>query len=89
MVHAEQVLLIADGAPWIWQRIPVLLKRLGLPKERLIEVIDFYHANGHLKKFAEAALVKPKRVQEWFSSARSSLKRGNLPRLLKQMQQMM
>ncbi|MDJ0708705.1 MAG: ISLre2 family transposase [Leptolyngbyaceae cyanobacterium MO_188.B28] len=89
VAHAEQVLLIADGASWIWQRIPVLLERLGLPQERLIEVIDFYHASGHLKAFAEAALMKPKLVQEWFSSARSSLKRGKLPRLLKQMQQMM
>ena len=81
--------MIADGASWIWQRIPTLLKRLGLPQERLIEVIDFYHASGHLKAFAEAALVKPKLVQKWFGSARSSLKRGKLPRLLKQMQQMM
>ena len=46
VVHAEQVLLIADGVPWIWQRIPLLLERLGLPKERLIEVIDYYHASG-------------------------------------------
>jgi hypothetical protein len=25
VVHADQILLVADGAPWIWQRIPDLL----------------------------------------------------------------
>ena len=27
--EAQQILLIADGADWIWQHIPPLLNRLG------------------------------------------------------------
>lgn len=29
--QAKQVLLLADGAEWIWLRIPTLLRRLGCP----------------------------------------------------------
>jgi hypothetical protein len=89
VVHAQQVLLLADGAPWIWQRIPALLERLGLPKDRLIELIDFYHASQHLKDFAEAAFSKAQVARKWFEAARSSLKRGKLAQLLTQMQQIL
>jgi hypothetical protein len=53
VIHANQVLLVADGAIWIWQRIPALLKRLGLKPEQIIEVIDFYHAAEKLCEFSQ------------------------------------
>lgn len=50
--QAKQVLLLADGAEWIWLRIPPLLKRLGCPPKSICELLDFYHAAEHLQQFA-------------------------------------
>ena len=88
VVHASQVLLVADGAPWIWQRIPALLKRLGLSAEQIIELIDFYHAAEHLRKFSELVFSNQKQAKAWFETARSTLKHKSLSGLLKQMQRL-
>ena len=42
--QAESVQLVADGGPWIWQRVPKLFKELGVEKERLTYTLDYYHA---------------------------------------------
>lgn len=49
--QAKQVLLIADGAEWIWLHIPPLLKKLQCPNETYY-LLDFYHAASHLQSFA-------------------------------------
>jgi hypothetical protein len=86
-VHlAEQVLLLADGASWIWDRIPALLQRLGCPQEKIITLFDFYHATQHLHAFAQAAFSDPKAVKAWFKKARSALKRGQVDTLIKKME---
>ncbi len=76
--QAKQVLLVADGAEWIWQRIPPLLQRLGCSPESTHQLLDFYHATEHLQMFAEAAFSQPKERQAWFKQARSDLKRGGI-----------
>jgi len=35
IAQADQVLFIADGAPWIWKRVPLLVQALGLAAEGL------------------------------------------------------
>ena len=49
---ADQVLFVADGARWIWNRISVLVHGLGLKPEQVHELIDFYHAVEHPGKVA-------------------------------------
>jgi hypothetical protein len=88
VVHASVVLLVADGAPWIWQRIPELLKRLGLAGEQIIELIDFYHAAEQLQKFAELVFSKKKQAKEWFEKARSTLKQKSYRALATEMQKL-
>jgi len=86
IVHASQVLLVADGAPWIWQRIPVLLKRLGLCAEQIIELIDFYHAAEHLRQFSELVFSHKQRAKEWFEKARSTMRHRSFGGLVQEMQ---
>jgi hypothetical protein len=88
VVHANQVLLVADGAPWIWQRIPALLKRLGLESEQIIEVIDFYHATEKLCEFSELAFSNKKQAKEWFEKARSNMKNKSSCEVIKEMQKL-
>jgi len=45
--HAEEVILLGDGAPWIWLR-------LGMLFPRAIQILDWYHAQGYLVKVAQA-----------------------------------
>ncbi len=83
---ASLVLLVADGASWIWQHIPPLLQRLGCPPSSTHGLLDFYHATEHLHTFAEAAFTQLSEQQAWFRQARSILKRGQSANLLEQMQ---
>jgi hypothetical protein len=50
--QATQVLFIADGARWIWNRVGTLWKRLGLKPEQCLELVDFYHVVEHLGTLA-------------------------------------
>lgn len=81
--QCTQVLLLADGARWIWNKIPLLLERLGC--QRVSQLLDFYHATEHLQTFAEVALAK-ERVKSWVKQACSALKHGRVLSLIKQMQ---
>jgi hypothetical protein len=65
---AKQVLFIADGAPWIWNRIPELIIRVGLDPSKVRQIVDFYHAVEHLN--VVASLRKgwnQKRRRQWVS----------------------
>src|SRR2546430_543876 len=64
ITQADQVLFIADGAPWIWKRVPVLVQALGLAVEQVHELLDFYHAVQHLGQVAALR-------QDWSAKART------------------
>ncbi len=49
---ADKILFIADGARWIWNRVPGLVSLLGLSYSQFYELVDFYHAAEHLGKVA-------------------------------------
>ncbi len=40
--QSKEILLIADGADWIWLHIPPLLNRLGC-RDKTSYLVDFYH----------------------------------------------
>jgi hypothetical protein len=64
ITQADQVLFIADGAPWIWKRVPLLVQALGLAVEQVHELLDFYHAVQHLGQVAALR-------QDWSAKARA------------------
>jgi hypothetical protein len=82
--QAKQVLLIADGAEWIWIHIPPLLKKLNCPLQTY-QLLDFYHAASHLQGFADAAFSTDNERQEWFKKARKTLKKGQALELMRNM----
>ena len=65
ITQADQVLFVADGAPWIWKRVPLLVQALGLAAKQVHELLDFYHAVQHL---AQVAALR----NDWSAQARSS-----------------
>jgi hypothetical protein len=46
--QAEVVVFLADGAPWIWERLEWVAKRAGLRSEQWQFVLDFWHAAQHI-----------------------------------------
>jgi hypothetical protein len=56
--HAEEVILLGDGAPWIWLR-------LGMLFPQAIQILDWYHAQGYLVQVAQAvfgAATQPRKA---------------------------
>ena len=41
VVQADRVLFVADGAHWIWKRIPALIQKVGLQPDQVHELLDF------------------------------------------------
>jgi hypothetical protein len=48
--YAQQVVFISDGADWIWERVEDLVSEAEIASEKLVLVLDFYHASEHLWK---------------------------------------
>ncbi|MGB5686464.1 MAG: hypothetical protein WBM35_11670 [Candidatus Electrothrix sp.] len=74
---AEQVLFVADGARWIWNRVGSLFASLGLSPHQCHELLDFYHAAEHLNKVSGLQKkLKPAQRKRWFAKHRTMLKNG-------------
>lgn len=80
---ADHVLFVADGAHWIWKRIPMLVKALGLESERVHELLDFYHAVEHLGKVAALRKTWPdKERRAWLKKQRKLLLEGQVDKVM-------
>lgn len=83
ITQADQVLFIADGAPWIWKRVPLLVQALGLTAEQVHEMLDFYHAAEHLGKVAALRKDWSAKVRSrWRTQQRRLLLRGEVERVM-------
>jgi len=74
---SDKILFVADGAHWIWNRIPGLIKALGLDPDRVYELLDFYHAVEHLGTVAGLKKTwSSKERKRWVSKQRGFLLKG-------------
>jgi len=85
--QADQVLFVADGAHWIWNRLGTLVKELGLDPQRVHELIDFYHAVEHLGKVAGLRKSwSAKERQAWVRKHRRLLLKGHVEQVVEAVQ---
>jgi hypothetical protein len=81
--EADKVLLVADGARWIWKRFGKLVQSLGLDTKRVMELIDFYHAVEQLGKIAQLKRSwNATRRKAWVSKQKTRLKKGQIDQML-------
>ena len=83
ITQADHILFIADGAPWIWKRVPRLVQALGLAAGHVHELLDFYHAVQHLGQVT--ALRKDwsaKARSRWRAQQRRFLLRGEVEQVM-------
>jgi Uncharacterised protein family (UPF0236) len=74
MRFAEQIIVIGDGAPWIW----------NLAAEHFMgatEIVDLYHAREHVSDLAKL-LYEARRAKAWTEESIELLDAGNLEKLL-------
>jgi len=83
ITQADQVLFVADGAPWIGKRVPLLVQALGLAAQQVHELLDLYHAVQHL---AQVAALRndwsAKARSRWRTQQRRLLLRGQLEQVI-------
>ncbi len=48
--QAKDVIFLADGAPWIWNRVPRVIEKAGLDAAKCHCVLDLYHAMENVSK---------------------------------------
>lgn len=83
LCEGDHLLFVADGAPWIWNRVPGLIKALGLTPKQVHELLDFYHGVEHL---AEVAKLRKgwsaKQRKSWVKKHRRLLLKGQVGQVI-------
>lgn len=74
--EAEVVAFLADGAPWIWERLSWVRQRVGLRPEQAVEVLDCYHAVHHISLALEALGLGQEERPRLFRQLRRQLRAG-------------
>jgi hypothetical protein len=75
-VEAELVAFLGDGAPWIWERVPWVVRRVGLRAAQVVEVLDFCHAVHHVSLALAGLNLTPDERQRWYRTLRKQLRAG-------------
>jgi hypothetical protein len=86
--QAEIVVFAADGAPWIWERLEWVERRVGLKPAQTARVLDWCHAVHHVSLALEAlGLAEAERRRLWLQMRRW-LRRGYRGRLLRTLERL-
>lgn len=73
---AEQIVVLGDGAKWIWNRIAAMF-----PRQKTTQIVDFYHASEYIWKAGNSVLgQETPKAKEWGQDTCHDLKHeGPLP----------
>lgn len=80
---ASHVAFVADGAPWIWDRVHNLFKQLSIPDKVCFLAIDYYHAVENIGKIAD--LKKNwtrKEKKRWIRKCKKYLYKGEFDSMI-------
>jgi hypothetical protein len=75
---ALRVAFMADGAPWIWDRIEGVLKQIGVPANRADYVLDWSHALHHVSLALEKLPVDKAERKRLYQKYRKWLSKGKV-----------
>ena len=74
--EAEVVVFAADGAPWVWERLDWVERRVGLAAGRAVRVLDWCHAVHNLSLALEALRLPEDERQRQYAQLRHCLREG-------------
>jgi hypothetical protein len=78
VTEAARVQFVADGAAWIWNRVPGLIESLGLRDDQVQQLIDFWHAVEYLGKLADSSKLDAGDRKRWLKTQKKRLLRGEI-----------
>jgi len=77
---AKVISMGADGAPWFWDRLDWVVRRVGVPARRVVKTLDWCHAVHHISLALEHLIDGDER-QRVFKKLRKWLRRGSWRRV--------
>ena len=86
LTEASRVLFVADGAAWIWRRIPKLVKALGLKDTQVQQLIDLWHVMEYLGKIADSKSLVGARKKHWLTIQKKRLLRDEIGSVIEEIE---
>ena len=87
--EADKVLVVADGARWIWKRAASLLRSLKVAPEKIHQAVDFYHAMQHLGSAADLArCFNDKQKKKWLKTQSKRLLSGETEKVVAELEEL-
>ena len=77
--QTRRVVVLGDGADWIWNRAAHFV---GGPGTTVVEILDIYHAYGHLWDASRAVFDTPDALAAWVEPLKDALYEQGAPALL-------
>jgi len=86
--QAAVVTFVADGAPWVWERLDWVERRVGLKAGRCVRVLDWCHAVHNLSLALEALGLGEEERQRRYGEMRGWLRHGWHGLLLRELEEL-
>lgn len=85
---AEVVVFVSDGAPWIWERLAWVVKRVGLDSKKVAYALDWCHALHHVGLALAAVGLPADEHRRVFKKLRKWLKKGLTAAVLNELERL-
>lgn len=86
---ALELCVVGDGARWIWNRVDELAEGLGLEKEKVVRVADFYHVTERLTELSKIPKTWSAREQKrWYNKMYNLVWNGQIDDVIGACQQL-
>ena len=83
--QAASITFCGDGAPWIWDRVPTIVKQAHLENVKIHEVLDNYHAAHHISQALASLGLNDKERMPLYREHRSRLRNGQWRRVVEEL----
>jgi hypothetical protein len=86
--QAKVVVFVSDGAPWIWERLDWVVKRVGLDSKKVAYALDWCHALHHVGLALGVVGLPADEHRRVFKKLRKWLKQGEAGNVLNELERL-
>jgi len=86
--EAASITFVADGATWIWDRIPKIISSAGLTGVTIYKVLDCSHASHHISLALAAYGLSDKDRMPLYREHRTLLRNGQWRRVVEELEEL-
>ena len=87
--EAKELIVVADGALWIWNRIDTLVEEVGIDKRKVRQVVDNWHSVKRLNDISKKCRSwSEKKRRRWVRKVEKSLFKGDIDTVLDECSQL-